>query len=136
MPQAARLRTIIRAAILDIFGGAVGEVRDGITMDDKEFGLLADAALANIEAALEAVDGDLDFELAAGGVLEIAFADDSKIIVNRHAVAREIWVAARAGGFHFRWDGAAWRDTRDGSELMEKLSRLASEQAGEPIDLR
>lgn len=136
MPQAARLRTIIRAAILDIFGGAVGEVRDGITMDDKEFGLLADAALANIEAALEAVDGDLDFELAAGGVLEIAFGDDSKIIVNRHAVAREIWVAARAGGFHFRWDGAAWRDTRDGSELMEKLSRLASEQAGEPIDLR
>lgn len=104
-------------------------------MDDKEFNGLADAVLAGIEAALEACDADIDFELAAGGVLEIEFADGSKIVVNRHAVAREIWVAARAGGFHFRWDGTAWRDTRDGGELMEKLSALASQQAGEPVRL-
>jgi len=135
MPQAARLRTIIRAAILDIFWGAVSEERDGITMDDKEFSAQAAAALARIESALEAVDGDIDFELAAGGVLEIEFADGSKIIVNRHAVAREIWVAARAGGFHFRWDGNRWLDTRDGSELMAKLSQLASQQAGETVTL-
>ena len=102
-------------------------------MDDKEFNGLADAVLARIEAALEASDADIDFELAAGGVLEIEFADGSKIIVNRHGVAREIWVAARAGGFHFRWDGAAWIDTRDGAELMNKLSALASQQAGESI---
>jgi CyaY protein len=50
-------------------------------------------------------------------------------------VAREIWVAARAGGFHFRWDGAIWRDTRDGGELMGKLSTLASQQAGKAINL-
>ena len=73
--------------------------------------------------------------MAAGGVLEIEFADGSKIIVNRHGVAREIWVAAKAGGFHFRRDGEAWRDTRDGAELMEKLSVLASQQAGEKIVL-
>lgn len=102
-------------------------------MDDKEFNGLADATLARIESALEASDADIDFELAAGGVLEIEFADGSKIIVNRHGVAKEIWVAARAGGFHFRWDGAVWRDTRDGSELMEKLAALASQQAGESI---
>lgn len=104
-------------------------------MDDSEFNTLAGQALARIDAALEASEADLDFELAAGGVLEIEFADGSKIIVNRHAVAREIWIAARAGGFHFRWDGAAWRDTRDNAELMEKLSALASQQAGEPVDL-
>lgn len=104
-------------------------------MDDKEFNALADAALARIDAALEACDADLDFELAAGGVLEIEFADGGKIIVNRHGVAREIWVAARAGGFHFRWDGDSWRDTRDGTELMAKLSELASQQAGEPVKL-
>ena len=105
-------------------------------MDDKEFSALADKILARIEAALEASDADIDFELAAGGVLEIEFADGSKIIVNRHGVAREVWVAARAGGFHFRWDGACWRDTRDGAELMEKLSLLASQQAGETVSLR
>jgi len=104
-------------------------------MDDKEFKGLADRALARIEGALEASDADIDFELAAGGVLEIEFADGSKIIVNRHGVAREVWVAARAGGFHFRWDGVCWRDTRDGAELMEKLSSLASQQAGEAVRL-
>lgn len=104
-------------------------------MDDKEFNGLADAALARIDAALDVCEADIDFELAAGGVLEIEFEDGSKIIVNRHGVAREIWVAARAGGFHFRWDGSAWVDTRDGAELMQKLSALASQQAGEAIVL-
>lgn len=104
-------------------------------MDDKEFNTLADATLARIDAALEASGADVDCQLAAGGVLEIEFDDGSKIIVNRHGVAREIWVAARAGGFHFRWDGAVWRDTRDAAELMEKLSTLASQQAGETIKL-
>ncbi len=105
-------------------------------MDDKDFNRLADETLARIEAALEASGADLDFELGVGGVLEIEFADDSRIIVNRHGVNKEIWVAARAGGFHFRWDGAAWRDTRDNAELLEKLSGLASQQAGEPVNLR
>ena len=104
-------------------------------MDDKEFNALADAMLARIESALETSGADVDFELAAGGVLEIEFEDGSKIIVNRHGVAKEIWIAARAGGFHFRWDGTSWLDTRDGSELLAKLSALASQQAGEAIKL-
>jgi CyaY protein len=105
-------------------------------MDDKEFNSLAEAVLVRIDAALEASGADVDCQLAAGGVLEIEFDDGSKIIVNRHGVAKEIWLAARSGGFHFRWDGAVWRDTRDNAELMEKLSMLASQQAGESIILR
>lgn len=104
-------------------------------MDDSEFNVRAEQAMSRIEAALEASSADIDFELASGGVLEIEFADGSKIIVNRHAVAREIWVAARSGGFHFRWNGQAWCDTRDGAELMARLSLLASQQAGESVVL-
>jgi CyaY protein len=104
-------------------------------MDDKEFARLADETLSRIENALEASDADLDFELQAGGILEIEFADGSKIIVNRHSVAKEIWVAARSGGFHFRHDGSVWRDTRDSAELFAKLSALAGEQAGQAIKL-
>jgi CyaY protein len=104
-------------------------------MDDKEFNALADAMLGRIEAALEASEASLDFESMAGGILEIEFDDGSKIIINRHGVAKEIWVAARAGGYHFRWDGSTWRDTRDGEGLLEKLSRLASQQAGEAVNL-
>jgi CyaY protein len=105
-------------------------------LSDTEFEALAKRALERIEAALEASGIDADFELKEGGVLELEFADGSKIIVNRHAAAREMWVAARAGGYHFRWDGAAWRDTRDGAELFTALSKLVSAQGGEPVLLR
>ena len=104
-------------------------------MNDAQFDSAANAALQAIERALEASGLDADFETKEGGVLEIEFADGSKIIVNRHAAAREIWVAARSGGFHYRWDGAAWRDTRDGSELFAVLSRLVSTQGGQPVRL-
>ncbi len=105
-------------------------------MDDKDFSRAADAILEQIDLALEACGADLDFELQAGGILEIEFADGSKIVVNRHAVAKEIWVAARAGGFHFRCQDGAWVDTRDGAELLQKLSALATQQAGQPVVLK
>ncbi len=104
-------------------------------MTETEFEALASAALQRIEHALEASGVDADFELKDGGVLEVEFADGSKLIVNRHGVAREIWVAARAGGFHFRWDGARWLDSRDGSELFAALSKLVSAQSGQAVVL-
>ena len=104
-------------------------------MNDSEFNARADAAFERIEAGLADSGADLDFSMVSAGVLEIEFADGSKIVVNRHGAAREIWVAARAGGFHFRWDGSVWRDTRDGGELMGALSRLVSMQAGEAVSL-
>lgn len=104
-------------------------------MTETEFATLSGLALEKIEHGLEASGADLDFELAAGGVLEIEFSDGSKIIVNRHAVAQEIWVAAKSGGFHFRYDGSRWCDSRDGEELMDKLSHLVSAQAAVPVVL-
>src|SRR5688572_22251179 len=105
------------------------------SMDEREFETRAAQALTAIEQALEAAELDADFELKEGGILEIEFDDGTKIIINRHAAAREIWVAARSGGFHFRWDGAAWRNTRDGSELFAALSTLVSQQLGRGVRL-
>lgn len=102
-------------------------------MNDNEFNELADATLTQIETALERSGADLDFAMVSASVLEIEFADRSKIIVNRHDAAKEIWVAARSGGFHYRWDGSCWQDTRSEEELMAALSRLISEQASEPV---
>ncbi len=104
-------------------------------MNDSEFNALADTALKQIETGLEISGADLDFAMVSAGVLEIEFADRSKIIVNRHGAAKEMWVAARSGGFHFRWDGTVWLDTRDSTELMAALSVLVSAQAGEPVVL-
>ena len=104
-------------------------------MTDTEFEGLADAALAALERCLEGFDLDVDLQRKADGVLELEFEDGSKMIVNRHAAAREIWVAAKSGGFHFRYDGSVWRDTRDGTELFASLSRLVSAQSGSPVRL-
>lgn len=105
-------------------------------ISEAQFETLAAQALASIERALEASGADFDFELKEGGVLELEFGDGSKMVINRHGAAREIWVAARSGGFHFRWDGAAWRDTRDAKELFSALSALISAQSGQAITLR
>jgi iron-sulfur cluster assembly protein CyaY len=104
-------------------------------MDEREFTERAERALERIEAALEACGVDADVERKEGGVLEIEYADGSRMIVNRHGAAREIWVAARSGGYHFRWDGAAWRDTREGTELFAALSKLVSLQSGQSVRL-
>jgi CyaY protein len=104
-------------------------------MKDSEFQALAGHALERIERALEASGVEADFELKEGGVLEVEFDNGSKMIINRHAAAREIWVAARAGGFHFRWDGSSWRDSRDGTELFAALSKLVSAQSGRAVIL-
>ena len=104
-------------------------------MDERQFEALATEALQRIERALDESGIDVDIELKEGGVLELEFGNGSRIIVNRHGAAREIWVAARSGGFHFRWDGSAWKDTRDGAELFAALSRLVSAQSGTGVIL-
>ena len=105
-------------------------------MNEAEFAERADAVLERIEAALEESGVDADVERKEGGIVEIEYDDGSRMVINRHSAAREIWVAARSGGFHFRWDGAAWRDSRDGAELFAALSRLVSAQSGQPVILR
>jgi CyaY protein len=107
-----------------------------MAISEAQFDTLANAALAAIEGALEASGASFDIETKEGGVLELEFEDGSKMVINRHGGAREIWVAARSGGFHFRWDGAAWRDTKDGAELFAALSRLVSAQSGQAVILR
>ena len=107
-------------------------------MDEREFMAAADAELALIETALEAASAaaDFDFETKPGGVIEIELENGSKIILNRHGAAREIWLAAKSGGYHFRPEAGKWLGTRDGEELLAALSRTLSEQAGVSIELR
>lgn len=104
-------------------------------MTDAEFESLADATLSAVERAIDKVGLDVDVQTKGTGVLEVEFADGSKLIINRHTAAREIWVAAKSGGFHFRHAGEDWRDTRDGTELYAALSRLMSAQGATAVTL-
>jgi CyaY protein len=101
-------------------------------MDETAFRTAADATLDKIglalDAALETSDADLDWSLR-DGVLTIECDDESRIIVNRHVANREIWVAAKSGGYHFRAQDGCWRDARGGDELAAALVRVLKAQA-------
>lgn len=100
-------------------------------MNESEFHRAVDEVLARIERAAEATQA-LDADLEAG-ILTLECPDGSRIVVNRQAPNREIWVAARSGGFHFAWREGAWRDTRSGEELFASLARIVRGQSGEAI---
>lgn len=104
-------------------------------MNESEFNALAEGTLASVVRALESSGVDCDCEFKGDGVLELEFENHSKIIVNRHAPAKEVWVAAKSGGYHYRFDGARWVNTRDGEALFATLSRCVSEQSGSPVVL-
>lgn len=106
-------------------------------MDEREFERLADEELFRIEAILERAsnDAEFDFEARPGGVIEITCGNGSKIIINRHTAAREIWLAAKSGGYHFRpaLDTGRWTDTRSGEELLAAIARTLEAQTGSPV---
>lgn len=99
-------------------------------MDESEFNELAGAVFARIETALDGSDIDYD---SNGSVLEMEFGDGSKVIVNRHVPNREIWLAAKSGGFHYALHDGRWISQRDGSELFARLAELVSAGCGENL---
>ena len=105
-------------------------------MTDLEYLDRAEALLAGVEASCdrinEASDADIDNQ-RVGGMITLAFEDGSQIVVNLQKPLQEVWLAARAGGFHYRFDGHAWRDTKGSGEFFADLSRYASQQAGRPL---
>jgi len=108
-------------------------------MTETEFLDLAESTLDRIEQAFDRLfeQDVVDVECKRNGnVLEIEFVDNgSKIIVNSQAPLQEMWIAARAGGFHYKRVGDEWRNTRDDSEFFTALSDYASQQGGAPVKL-
>lgn len=105
-------------------------------MNESEFNRRVDEILLGIEEALDDADAPVDYE-NSGGVLTLHFDNGSQIVINRQTPVRQIWVAAKSGGFHFNYDPAAdcWLRDSDGKELFSLLTELATTQAGEPISL-
>lgn len=104
-------------------------------MPESELHLRIDALLQTIQEQLDHVDADIDSELSSG-ILTLTFESGSKIIVNRQTPNRELWVAAKSGGYHFRFVAPSWTDTRSGESLERLLSRVITEQAGARVELQ
>ena len=103
---------------------------------DADYRRLAHAVLARIESTCDQwlQDDLIDIDVhRTGGLLEMAFPDGSKIVVNTQPPLQELWLASRAAGQHFRHVDGRWLDTRDGGEFFEALSRQASAQGGRSL---
>src|SRR3954465_3360484 len=105
-------------------------------MTDTEFMDHAEALLASVEGCCDRINDESDADIAnhrVGGMVTLTFASGSQIIVNLQKPLQEVWMAARAGGFHYKFDGTRWMDTKGNGEFFENLSRYASEQAAQPL---
>lgn len=105
-------------------------------LSDSEYHALASRLLAGVEQQIDRwlQDDVVDIDSArTGGLLELSLPDGSKLILNTQPPLHEIWLAARRGGFHFRWDGNVWRDSKTGAEFFTTLSACASEQSGRAL---
>jgi len=101
-------------------------------MTENDFHELADVVFQRIEQAIDASDADIEYD-SNGTVLEMEFGDGSKVIVNRHVPNREIWLAAKSGGFHYGYQDDKWLSRRDESELFSKLSELVQLGSGKRL---
>ena len=83
-------------------------------MTESEFNERIDKLFYSIELRLDEIDSDMDYE-AGGGVLTLQFENDSTMVFSRQPPTMQLWLATRAGGFHFEYDPDAedWRNTRD-----------------------
>jgi len=107
------------------------------SLSDAEYQQATQVLLGRIEATADRwlQDDVIDIDTnRTGGLLELSFPGGSKIVINTQPPLHELWLATRGGGFHYRWLGGAWRDTKDDSEFIAVLSAHASLQAGQPLN--
>ncbi len=104
-------------------------------MTDAEYSSHAEALLRAVEAGCDRIndtsDADIDNQ-RVGGMITITFANRSQIIINLQKPLQEVWMATKAGGFHYKFD-SAWRSTREGTEFYSDLNQHASAQSGMPL---
>ena len=102
-------------------------------MNDTEFHQLVDIQMQNIEEAIDESEADIDYEVT-GNVMTLEFEDRSQIIINRQEPMKEIWLASKSGGFHFKLIEDKWTCSKTGMELLEMVKAECEKHVGEEID--
>ncbi|WP_348682391.1 iron donor protein CyaY [Acidovorax soli] len=102
-------------------------------MTDLEFLDQAEKLLLAVERSCDRIndDGDADVDSQrTGGMVTLTFSNRSQIIINLQKPLHEVWMAAKSGGYHYRFDGVAWQDTKGAGEFFQQLSQDAERQSG------
>lgn len=104
-------------------------------MTDPEFMDQAEILLKAVEASCDRINDDSAVDIdnqRVGSMVTLVFGNHSQIVINLQKPLHEIWLAARSGGYHYRFDRQQWLDTKGQGEFFECLSRFASQQSGSP----
>ena len=105
-------------------------------MTDSEFMDQAEIVLKAVEASCDRINdeglADIDNQ-RVGGMVTLIFANHSQIVINLQKPLHEIWLAAKSGGYHYKFDSVHWMDTKGQGEFFVSLSRFATQQAGCPL---
>ena len=106
-----------------------------MSLSEARFHDLVDAVQEEIEDVFDHSGMDVDLD-NSGGVLTVRFENGTQLIFSRQPPLRQLWVAARSGGFHFDYDEASsmWICDANDERLGELLSRVTHEQGGEALD--
>mgnify|MGYP006187791151 FL=1 len=108
-------------------------------MTDLEFLDQAERLLAGVEISSDRLNDDTDADIdnqRSGGMVTLTFPNHSQIVINLQKPLHEVWLAARCGGFHYKFDGTHWQDTKGQGEFWQSLSRYASEQSGQDLTFK
>jgi CyaY protein len=101
-------------------------------MDEADFDRVARDELHALEDAFADIDPD-DVEVnSTDGVLRLDLRDGTRIVINSHRAARQIWMAAVSTAWHFDPvdGGSVWRAHKTNEDLRPTLARLVKEHVG------
>ncbi|NJM32804.1 MAG: iron donor protein CyaY [Limnobacter sp.] len=102
-------------------------------MTDSEFQDLVEDTLDQVEEYIENLAQTLDLDADSSrtdNVLNLDFGTQGKVILNSQVASYELWLAAKSGGFHYRWAGSEWQNTRGGQAFSAHFVQVLAEQLG------
>ena len=105
-------------------------------MDDADFDRVARDELHALEDALADVDPDVCELSTSDGVLRLDLCDGTRVVINSHRAARQIWMAAISTAWHFDpVAGGGWHAAKTHEDLRPTLARLLRDRVGLTVSL-
>ena len=108
-------------------------------MTDPEFMDRAEILLKAVEACCDRINDSTDADIdnqRTGGMVTLTFPNRSQIIINLQKPLQEVWLAAKSGGYHYKFDSDQWLDTKGQGEFFASLTRDASAQSGLSLEFK
>jgi CyaY protein len=105
-------------------------------MTDLEFLDQAEALLKAVEACCDRINDDSTADVDSqrtGGMITLVFENKSQIVINLQKPLHEVWMAAKTGGYHYRFVDGQWQDTKSHGEFFAELTRNATLQSGSAL---